>query len=64
MSDSVPPIELPACELGRLEEISELVSMHIIIGNSLDSTKLYYSQLPWYIYRLVAVCHHQFAEKN
>ena len=34
MSDSVPPIELPACELGRLEEISELVSMHIIIGNS------------------------------
>jgi len=26
MSDSVPPIELPACELGRLEEISELVS--------------------------------------
>ena len=34
MSDSVPPIELPACELGRLEEISELVSMHIIIGSS------------------------------
>jgi len=26
MSDSVPPIELPSCELGRLEEISELVS--------------------------------------
>ena len=25
MSDSVPPIELPPCELGRLEEISELV---------------------------------------
>ena len=52
MSDSVPPIELPACELGRLEEISELVSMHIIIGNSFpveivqDSTKLYYSHLP------------------
>ena len=26
MNDSVPPIELPPCELGRLEEISELVS--------------------------------------
>ena len=26
MSDSVPPIELPSCELGRLEEISELVN--------------------------------------
>ena len=25
MSDSVPPIELPVCELGRLEEISERV---------------------------------------
>lgn len=25
-ADSVPPIELPPCEIGRLEEISELVS--------------------------------------
>ena len=25
-SDSVPPIELPAADMGRLEEISELVS--------------------------------------
>ena len=43
MSDSVPPIELPACELGRLEEISELVSMHIIIGNSfpVETTRFY-----------------------
>ena len=26
-SDSVPPIELPAADMGRLEEISELVSI-------------------------------------
>ena len=26
MNDSVPPIELPPCELGRLEEISKLVN--------------------------------------
>ena len=25
-ADSVPPIELPPCDVGRLEEISELVS--------------------------------------
>ncbi|XP_016843430.1 serine/threonine-protein phosphatase 4 regulatory subunit 3 isoform X2 [Nasonia vitripennis] len=31
MSDSAPPIELPACELGRLEDINEL------IGNCLSS---------------------------
>lgn len=26
MSDSAPPIELPPCEIGRLEEISELIA--------------------------------------
>ena len=26
-SDSVPPIELPAADMGRLEEISELVNI-------------------------------------
>ncbi|XP_019881930.2 serine/threonine-protein phosphatase 4 regulatory subunit 3 isoform X2 [Aethina tumida] len=31
MSDSAPPVELPSCELSRLEEISELIS------NSLNS---------------------------
>ena len=45
MSDSVPPIELPACELGRLEEISELVSMHIIIGNSFPAEMLRFYQV-------------------
>ena len=71
MSDSVPPIELPACELGRLEEISELVSSLLLAilflwkcTDFLISTNLYYSLQPRYIYRLVAVCHHQFAEKN
>ena len=48
MSDSVPPIELPACELGRLEEISELVSMHIIIGNSFPAENPTFKILPSY----------------
>jgi protein phosphatase-4 regulatory subunit 3 len=31
MSDSAPPVELPPCELSRLEEINEVSVGHIII---------------------------------
>ncbi|XP_052744005.1 serine/threonine-protein phosphatase 4 regulatory subunit 3 isoform X2 [Bicyclus anynana] len=36
MSDSVQPVELPACEMGRLEDISELVNSCLVSPNRKD----------------------------
>jgi protein phosphatase-4 regulatory subunit 3 len=31
MSESAPPIELPPCELSRLEEINEVGVTHVVV---------------------------------
>lgn len=40
MNDSVPPIELPHCELSRLEEINELISTCLTSANRKDKLAL------------------------
>ena len=71
MSDSVPPIELPPCELGRLEEISELVILIAMLKQAMFYLNYLYLMMYFcyinfdhHTYRSVAAFHHRFAEKN
>ena len=56
MSDSVPPIELPPCEISRLEEIAELISTSLASQLRKDKLALALEQES-YIKKLLGLFH-------